>query len=158
LQSPLRHFFPAKREKARGSENDTIRSHERPGLHTSGPERRGWSTERACRGSWDAPENPGLSLHAGGQLTRSPDPSGGCLLTDGRPLRIQPQGKMVAGRDQRENQRLLNLIRHHDPCLKAAGHRGPVCLLPHGGERPLKDWQHPYAFVIGMHPGGIPWR
>ncbi len=83
-------------------------------------------------------------------------PAGGCLLTDpqfakrikdlfqhtdnvtvrdveilkvGRHFRLSPETKVIIGRDDQENQRLLRMAREDDLCLRVTDFPGPITLL-----------------------------
>ena len=100
---------------------------------------------------------PQIELAAKYGFSDYPNPAGGCLLTDpgfsarlrelmeknpsfdardvgflkvGRQFRLPCGAKLVVGRKQAENERLLELARGGDIVIKAAGYAGPVCVIP----------------------------
>jgi tRNA-uridine 2-sulfurtransferase len=90
-------------------------------------------------------------------ITQFPNPGGGCLLTDppfsrrlrdlldhqsditrtdlellniGRHLRVLPDLKIIAGRDEKDNQRLMAVVRDTDALLSLVDFPGPSVLMP----------------------------
>jgi hypothetical protein len=114
-------------------------------------------------------------------ISRFPTPGGGCLLTDpgfsarlrdlfqrearwdvrdlwllsvGRHLRILPDRKIVVGRNERENLRLISLAEPEDLLLSALEHPGPVVILPHGGISSLVERAAAVCLRYGDAPRG----
>jgi tRNA-specific 2-thiouridylase len=90
-------------------------------------------------------------------ITDFPNPGGGCLLTDppfsqrlrdlfdhqseitpvdlelltiGRHLRVRPDLKIIAGRDEKDNERLTGLARNTDTLISLVDFPGPIVLIP----------------------------
>ena len=91
-------------------------------------------------------------------ITDFPNPGGGCLLTDppfsqrlrdlfdhqtaditrtdlelltiGRHLRVRPDLKIIAGRDEKDNERLAGLARDTDTLISLVDFPGPIVLIP----------------------------
>jgi len=100
---------------------------------------------------------PQLALAKQWGITQFPNPGGGCLLTDppfshrlrdllehqknitsvdlellniGRHLRVRPDLKIIAGRDEKDNQRLMAVVRDTDALLSLVDFPGPSVLMP----------------------------
>jgi len=100
---------------------------------------------------------PQLALAKQWGITQFPNPGGGCLLTDppfsrrlrdlldhqnnitrtdlellniGRHLRIRPDLKIIAGRAEKDNQRLMALVRATDALMSLVDFPGPTVLMP----------------------------
>ena len=98
-----------------------------------------------------------LAAHYG--ITEYPQPAGGCLLTErgyarklrelmdhnpafepwdvqllkiGRHFRLGTGEKVVIGRDQNENEKLLSMKRETDIVLDASDYPGPITIIPRG--------------------------
>ncbi len=96
-------------------------------------------------------------------ITQFPNPGGGCLLTDppfsqrlrdllehqknitrfdlellntGRHLRVRPDLKIVAGRDEKDNERLAGLARDTDTLISLVDFPGPIVLIPEEASGP----------------------
>ncbi len=109
---------------------------------------------------------PQMALAREMGVTQYPSPAGGCLLTDpgyskrlkdlfdhdagytvadlhllkyGRHMRLNPEAKIVVGRTQHDNKRILD---HCDPgrdvVFRVADHPGPIVVLPGGGPAPVR--------------------
>jgi len=115
------------------------------------PEQRGWVDRSRLFSFNGRSRRPQMQLAKELGIKDYPNPAGGCLLTDpefarrikelirhqelgleniellkaGRHFRISPQAKLVVGRDEKENEHLLNLARANDylfmPTEKIAG-------------------------------------
>lgn len=109
---------------------------------------------------------PQLALAEEMGVTDYPAPAGGCLLTDpgysrrlkdlfdyraepgradfellkhGRHLRTQAGNKIVVGRNQSDNERIMDCYsKESDILIRMKSHPGPAVLLPHGAE---EKWQ-----------------
>ena len=100
---------------------------------------------------------PQLALAKQWGITQFPNPGGGCLLTDppfsrrlrdllehqrditrmdlellniGRHLRVRPDLKIIAGRDEKDNERLAGLARDTDTLISLVDFPGPIVLIP----------------------------
>jgi len=100
---------------------------------------------------------PQLALARQWCITQFPNPGGGCLLTDppfsrrlrdliehqhnitradlellniGRHLRVHPDLKIIAGRDEKDNHRLMSIVRDTDALLSLVDVPGPTVLMP----------------------------
>jgi tRNA-uridine 2-sulfurtransferase len=100
---------------------------------------------------------PQLALAKKWGITQFPNPGGGCLLTDppfsrrlrdllnhqkditrtdlelltiGRHMRVRPDLKIIAGRDEQDNQRLMSIVRDTDALLSLVDVPGPTVLMP----------------------------
>jgi tRNA U34 2-thiouridine synthase MnmA/TrmU len=129
-------------------------------LPPSGPEQRGLVDRSRLLGLRGRSRKPQMELARQWGLHSYPSPAGGCLLTDpsfsrrladllerepvwterdlrlltlGRHLRPPSGGKMVVGRNERENGRLEEMAGPDDILLWAAEQPGPTLLIPHGG-------------------------
>jgi len=115
------------------------------------PEQRGWVDRNRLFSFNGRSRRPQMQLAKELGIKDYPNPAGGCLLTDpefakrlkeliahqelsleniellkiGRHFRISPEAKLVMGRDEKENEHLLNLARANDylfmPTEKIAG-------------------------------------
>ena len=106
-------------------------------------------------------------------ITEYLTPAGGCLLTDpifsrrlrdlfdhheqvqvrdiellkiGRHLRLSPAVKMIVGRNERDNERIAQVLVPGDDLLEVAEYPGPLCLIPHGGS--LEEIQQAAAICV----------
>jgi len=100
---------------------------------------------------------PQLALAKKWNIRQFPNPGGGCLLTDppfsrrlrdlldhkknitradldllsiGRHMRVRPDLKIIAGRDEKDNQRIMSLACDTDALLSLADVPGPTVILP----------------------------
>ena len=118
------------------------------------PEKEGWIKREKLLDIEGRSRKPQIKLAAQFQLNDYPCPAGGCLLTDsqfsarlrdlfrhsratlndmhllklGRHFRLSPQVKLMVGRDEGENAKLLTLAQAGDLCFRAADFPGPVAL------------------------------
>jgi len=99
-----------------------------------------------------------LAKHYG--ITEYAQPAGGCLLTDkgysrrlkelmdndpdhdlrdidfltiGRQFRLASGEKVIIGRDQKDNEKLLSMKRDDDVIIDVFDHPSPIAMIPHGG-------------------------
>ncbi len=104
------------------------------------PEKEGWVSRDKLLNFSGRTRKPQIELAKKFAIKNYPCPAGGCLLTDpefsrrikdlmkydelnlnnvellkvGRHLRLSPQAKLIVGRDERENERLVNLTKEAD--------------------------------------------
>lgn len=104
------------------------------------PEREGWVQREKLLSFSGRGRRPQIELAAVLDIKEYTQPAGGCLLTDpvfakrlkdilshgelnldnvellkiGRHFRISPDAKLIVGRDEKENERLVNLVRQND--------------------------------------------
>ena len=117
------------------------------------PEKEGWVDRQKFLEIQGRSRKPQIKLASDFGINDYPCPAGGCLLTDpgfarrmrdlmehkkkfdvndvkllktGRLFRLSPDAKMVLGRDQNENERLLTLAREDDIIFRPVSVRGPV--------------------------------
>ena len=119
------------------------------------PERKGWVSREKLFGIKGRSRRPQLKLARETGIREFPTPAGGCLLTDpifsqklryllirgkinlneiellkiGRHFRLGGNSRLVVGRNEKENRRLLELTCPDDFCLQVANFKGPISLL-----------------------------
>jgi len=125
-------------------------------LKPSIPEKESWIDRSKLLGITGRSRKPQIELARSYDITDYPSPAGGCLLTDpgfaarmrdlmkhnpdfslhdvrllklGRHFRISPAAKAVVGRDEPENNKLLELSGDGDILLEAADFKGPLTLV-----------------------------
>lgn len=98
---------------------------------------------------------PQFALAAKYGIKEYPNPAGGCLLTDpgftdrvmdlikndelttanlklltaGRHFRLSPKTKLAVGREQKDNEALLSMVKKEDVIFKLKDHQGPIGVL-----------------------------
>ncbi|MCD5401271.1 hypothetical protein LR013_01575 [candidate division NPL-UPA2 bacterium] len=118
------------------------------------PEKRGWIEREKLVNIEGRSRKPQIELAAKFGIKDYPSPAGGCLLTDsqfsarlrdlfqhgqatlndihllkvGRHFRLSPRAKLIVGRDEGENAKLLTLAQAGDLCFRAADFPGPIAL------------------------------
>ncbi|MCD5397696.1 7-cyano-7-deazaguanine synthase [candidate division NPL-UPA2 bacterium] len=118
------------------------------------PEKKGWIKREKLLDIEGRSRKPQIELAAKFGIKDYPSPAGGCLLTDaifsarlkdllqhsraglndihllkvGRHFRLSSQAKLVVGRNEGENAKLLTLAQAGDLCFQAADFLGPVAL------------------------------
>ena len=124
------------------------------------PEEKGWVNRDLLKGFSGRSRKPQMALARAFNVKEYPSPAGGCLLTDkefsrrlqdlfthetkreirdiellrvGRHFRLNPQTKLIVGRNRSENQAIRDLFREGDALLWSDGVPGPTVLLV--GER-----------------------
>ncbi len=123
-------------------------------LSPSIPEQEGWLEREKLLEINGRSRKSQIALTAQYGITDYPCPAGGCLLTVagfvrrmkdlqaysvinfkeigllkvGRHFRLTPEAKLVVGRDQGENERLLKLAKHDDICFEPVEVKGPVAI------------------------------
>ncbi|MBW2206109.1 MAG: tRNA 4-thiouridine(8) synthase ThiI [Deltaproteobacteria bacterium] len=124
------------------------------------PEEKGWVNRDLLKGFSGRSRKPQMALALAFNVKEYPSPAGGCLLTDkefsrrlqdlfthetkreirdiellrvGRHFRLNPQTKLIVGRNRSENQAIRDLFREGDALLWSDGIPGPTVLLV--GER-----------------------
>ena len=124
------------------------------------PEEKGWVNRDLLKGFSGRSRKPQMALARAFNVKEYPSPAGGCLLTDkefsrrlqdlfthetkreirdiellrvGRHFRLNPQTKLIVGRNKEENQAIRDLFREGDALLWSDGVPGPTVLLV--GER-----------------------
>ncbi len=125
------------------------------------PEEKGWVNREMLKGFSGRSRKPQMALAKAFNIKEYPSPAGGCLLTDkvfsrrlkdlfthesereirdiellrvGRHFRLDPQTKLVVGRNKSENQAIRDLFRDGDALLWTDGIPGPTALV--AGKRP----------------------
>ncbi len=119
------------------------------------PERKGWVNRDKLFGITGRSRRPQLKLAKEMKIMKFPTPAGGCLLTDpifsqklkdlliwgkinhneikllkiGRHFRPGPNSRLIVGRNEKENRRLLELTCPDDFCLQVASFQGPISVL-----------------------------
>ena len=144
-------------EKRSGVEGFLLRPLSAQHLPETIPEKSGLVDRNRLYGITGRSRKPQIELAAKFGLTDYPAPGGGCLLTDpgysrrlrdlfthqsqcadsdlavlkfGRHFRLSPAAKLVVGRNQEDNQRLLDIKQTGDmTVLQIDGFPGPTCLL-----------------------------
>jgi len=124
-------------------------------LPLSTPEKKGWVRRGRMLAIAGRSRKPQIKLASDYGINDYPCPAGGCLLTDpgfalrmrdlmknqpdfslndvhllkmGRHFRLTPRAKVVVGRDEEENGKILSLSREGDTILKVKNFPGPVTL------------------------------
>ncbi len=118
------------------------------------PEKEGWIEREKLLDIEGRSRKPQIELAAKFGIKDYPSPAGGCLLTDsifsarlrdilqysqtnlsdihllkvGRHFRLSSQAKLVVGRNEEENTKLLTLAQPDDVCFQASDFLGPVAL------------------------------
>ncbi len=118
------------------------------------PEKEGWIEREKLLDIEGRSRKPQIELAAKFGIKDYPSPAGGCLLTDsifsarlrdlfqhsqadlndihllkvGRHFRLSPGAKLVVGRDEGENAKLMTLAQAGDVCFRATDFSGPVAL------------------------------
>lgn len=118
------------------------------------PEKEGWVDRERLLAIKGRSRKPQMQLADQFGLTEYPCPAGGCLLTDlgfasrlkdlfehseaelndvhllklGRHFRLSPQTKLIVGRNEGENAKLLTLARPGDFCFQVADFPGPITI------------------------------
>lgn len=118
------------------------------------PEKEGWIKREVLLGFSGRARSPQIELAENLGVNDYPCPSGGCLLTDpnfsrrikdlmkysqfnleniellklGRYFRIDEKCQLIVGRNEQENQRLLNIAREGDVCFLPLGTTGPSAI------------------------------
>jgi len=119
------------------------------------PEREGWVKRESLLGIKGRGRRSQLDLARLLKIGDFPTPAGGCLLTDpvfsgrikdllftdkltlneiellklGRHFRLTGGARLIVGRNEEENRKILQLAREGDICLEVANYPGPVGLL-----------------------------
>jgi len=128
-------------------------------LEPTRPELEGMVRREALLDIQGRSRKPQLALAKQWGITQFPNPGGGCLLTDppfsrrlrdlldhqsditradlellsiGRHLRVRPDLKIIAGRDEKDNQRLMALARDTDALISLVDFPGPTVLMTGG--------------------------
>ncbi len=118
------------------------------------PEKEGWVDRKQLLNFSGRTRMPQMDLAENFNIKDYSNPAGGCLLTDpqfakrikdliehgelnldniellkiGRHFRLAPDAKLVVGRDEKENERLLNLIKENDYLFMPNQIAGPTAL------------------------------
>jgi len=118
------------------------------------PEKEGWVNRDNLLDFSGRTRKPQIELAKAFKIKDYPNPAGGCLLTDpefakrlkdiinrkelnirniellklGRHFRFTQEAKLVVGRNEKENEQLLNLAQDNDYCFMPKGTAGPTCL------------------------------
>jgi len=125
------------------------------------PEREGWVKRESLLGIKGRGRTTQLDLARKLNIERYSSPAGGCLLTDpifsrriknllmqgglninevellkaGRHFYLGESAKLIVGRDEEENKKIIQLALEGDFCFRVVGFPGPRGLLRNGGER-----------------------
>ncbi len=153
-------------EREAGVEGLVLRPLSAKLLPPTTPEREGWVNRGALLGLRGRSRKPQMELARRWGIESYPTPAGGCKLTDpgfshrlqeafqfeedslrdmqllklGRHFRLPSGGKVVVGRNERENERLSSLVGPEDLLLEVVGFPGPLTLLRKGkGEGDLRE-------------------
>jgi tRNA U34 2-thiouridine synthase MnmA/TrmU len=124
-------------------------------LSLSVPEKKGWVSRERMLDIAGRSRKPQIKLASDYGINDYPCPAGGCLLTDpgfalrmrdlmenepdfslndvhllkmGRHFRLTPLGKVVVGRNEEENGKILSLSREGDTILRVKNFPGPIAL------------------------------
>jgi tRNA U34 2-thiouridine synthase MnmA/TrmU len=124
-------------------------------LSLSVPEKKGWVSRERMLGIAGRSRKPQIKLASDYGINDYPCPAGGCLLTDpgfalrmrdlmenqpnfslndvhllkmGRHFRLTPLGKVVVGRNEEENGKILSFSREGDTILRVKNFPGPFAL------------------------------
>lgn len=144
-------------EKNSGFEGLIVRPLSAQRLPETIPEKNGWIRREALHGISGRSRKPQIALAEQFHVVDYPNPAGGCLLTDknysarlkdlfdhtdsftegdlhllkhGRHLRITPRIKIIAGRDQRDNEAILRRCDPgRDTLIRTLDVPGPVVLV-----------------------------
>jgi len=118
------------------------------------PEKKGWVDRKKLLNISGRSRRPQIKLAEFFKFKDYPNAAGGCLLTDaefvkrlkdiinnndldvrniellkfGRHFRFSQSAKLIVGRDERENEQLLNLAKAHDYIFMPKDAAGPTCL------------------------------
>lgn len=118
------------------------------------PEKEGWIKREALLDFNGRTRSPQIGLAKEFGINDYPCPSGGCLLTDpefsrrmkdlmrysklnldeiellkvGRHFRLSEKLKLVVGRNEKENERLLDLVKENDTCFAPLDVAGPTAI------------------------------
>ena len=132
-------------------------------LPVTTPEKEGWVDRAKLLDMSGRTRKPQMALAKGFGIKDYPCPAGGCLLTDpefakkirdlldhteatmddihllkvGRHFRLSGEAKLVVGRDEAENKRLLTLLREDDIQFKTIEVAGPVGIGRGSFDEPL---------------------
>lgn len=125
-------------------------------LEPTVPEEKGWVDRETLLDIHGRSRKGQMALAAKYGMRNYPTPAGGCLLTDpgfsarlrdllahdaecdlndclllkcGRHFRLGPDTRMVVGRNQAENELIIEAVREGDLLLEVATHPGPLALL-----------------------------
>ncbi len=126
------------------------------------PEREGRVDRKRLLDFSGRSRKPQIELAAHYGITEYPQPAGGCLLTEpgysrrlrelmehspvldirdiqmlgiGRHFRLDTGEKVIVGRDQDENEKLLSLKDEEDIALRVRDYPGPITIIPHGASQ-----------------------
>ncbi len=141
-------------EKESGLEGLVLRPLSARLLSETIAEKKGWVDRNKLLDFNGKTRRPQMNLAKNFNINGYPQPAGGCLLTDrqfarrikdlikhreltldnaelleiGRHFRISKKTKLIVGRDEKENQRLLNLAKEEDYLFEPLDLKGPVAL------------------------------
>ena len=141
-------------EKESGLEGLILRPLSAGLLEPTIPEKESWVDREKLLDIKGRSRKPQIALAAQFGIRDYPCPAGGCLLTDasfatrlrdlfrysegtlndihllklGRHFRFSPQAKLIVGRDETENTKLLTHAQPGDLCFRAADFSGPIAL------------------------------
>lgn len=139
-------------ERESGLEGLVLRPLSAKLLPESVPERKGWVKREKLLEISGRSRKPQMALAEDYKIGDYPCPAGGCLLTDagfsrrlkdlmahseitlndidllkvGRHFRLSPSFKVIIGRNEDENEKLLRLMKTSDICFKPREIKGPI--------------------------------
>jgi len=166
-QRPMSQTKPSLRyvEKNSGYDGYILRPLSAKNLPETIPERQGLVERDKLLGISGRSRKPQMKLAAEFGIDEYPAPAGGCLLTDiayssrlrdlfqhqdaytenelhllkyGRHFRLKDQAKLIIGRTQADNDKI---IAYHDPqkdtVIKVKNYPGPTAIVPHGATKEM---------------------
>ncbi len=157
-------------EREAGLENRVLRPLSARLMPETLPEQKGWVRREELLDISGRSRKRQLELAKEMKIMEYPSPAGGCKLTEpgfarrlkdlfqqenfsleeiellklGRHFRLEKNLKLVVGRNQKENEKLLTFVQKEDLILRARNLKGPVALL----KRALLNKDNNYNFIL----------